>query len=449
MHDERSPNPSRTTTTVASLVLFVSVVAVYGTASFVMDGDANVTDFSSGIYDMDIQRVVTDLTSRLEGYRTSVHPLQKILIAPIGIELNSLLFGGGDRLATAKLLVGAFVLIQGLLVCVLAYQLSEGAWPAALAAGAIHAFSFASLLAASLPESAALASVASTIPLIWGAARTGRAFTGWEVVVWALIGVLSIGLTITQIACWSIALVFRVASAHDAGVRASRTALLKAALCVVLLLVLTGIAVEVQARMFEGTPRFYMTNPVAGERPFFRLGSIAAQPIYHTFRLLAHFSLFDFVAPFPGFSDFLIRDYVGFEYWSLSIEAARVDQVNALQWMLAVAVLCAVVSGCIALRRAGFRFVAPGLCVAFQFGLHFFYGREYVLYAPHWHGVWVAMLVAAVWNAWPRRRSAMLLASGLLCVAMLANNLAVLAEVYREVEAGLQVSVRDSHGALK
>ena len=45
-----------------------------------------------------------------------------------------------------------------------------------LAAGAISSFSFASLLAASLPESAALASVSATIPLIWLASRAGRRF---------------------------------------------------------------------------------------------------------------------------------------------------------------------------------------------------------------------------------------------------------------------------------
>ena len=111
--------------------------------------------------------------------------------------------------------------------------------------------------------------------------------------------------------------------------------------------------------------------------------------------------------------------------------------------------LCGVTAGCLALRRADARFVAPALCIASQFGLHFFYGREYVLYAPHWHGVWVAMLVAACWNAWPTRRTILLVAIGALCVAMLANNLWVLSEVYRQVEAGLQIAVRDTHGVLR
>ncbi|MGE4606939.1 MAG: hypothetical protein AAEJ52_09380 [Myxococcota bacterium] len=435
-----------------SVVLLVSVVAVYGYVSFVLPGDVDVTDHGSSIYDMDIQRVVVDLTSELEGYRTSVHPLQKLFVAPLGIELNSIVFGGANRLWTAKLLVGAFMLLQALLVCVLAYQLTGGALPAGLAAGVISSFSFSSLLAASLPESAALASVGATIPLIWLGARTGRPFSGWEVVGWALIGVVCIGLTITQIVCWMIALMVRIGyegrGGKGAGLRISPRAVRGAALSVALFLVVTWSAVQLQSELFSGTPEFYTSNPIAGEQPFFRLGSIGLQPIHHTLRLVAHFAVFDFAAPFPGFSDFLIRDY-GFDYWSLSIEEARIDQVTPLQWGLAAFVLLGVGVGCLALRRADARFVAPGLWVASQFGLHFFYGREYILYAPHWHGVWVAMLVAACWNAWPKRRTALLVASGVLGIAMLANNLAVLSEAYRQVEAGLGTSVRDSHGTLR
>ena len=62
--------------------------------------------------------------------------------------------------------------------------------------------------------------------------------------------------------------------------------------------------------------------------------------------------MFDFAAPFPGYADFLIRDY-GFDYWSLSIEEARFDRVTALQWALAAVVLLGVAAGCFALRQIG------------------------------------------------------------------------------------------------
>jgi hypothetical protein len=87
--------------------------------------------------------------------------------------------------------------------------------------------------------------------------------------------------------------------------------------------------------------------------------------------------------------------------------------------------------------------------VAGQFGLHFFYGREPILYSPHWHGVLVGVLVAASWNGLSQRRWILLAAAGGLSAAMLANNLVVLDSVYREVDAGLGIDARDSEGALR
>jgi hypothetical protein len=114
---------------------------------------------------------------------------------------------------------------------------------------------------------------------------------------------------------------------------------------------------------------------------------------------------------------------------------------------LAGALLLAVLGACTGLRRAGARFVAPAVCVASQLALHVVYGREYVLYSPHWHGVLVALLVAAAWTGFPRRRPAMLMAAVALSATMLANDVVVMRAVYGEVEAGLGVRARDARGA--
>ena len=58
------------------------------------------------------------------------------------------------------------------------------------------------------------------------------------------------------------------------------------------------------------------------------------------------------------------------------------------------------------LGRMDRRFAAPILCIASQFALHLFYGREYILYSPNWHGAVTAVLVAAAWNGMPTRRQA-------------------------------------------
>ena len=60
----------------------------------------------------------------------------------------------------------------------------------------------------------------------------------------------------------------------------------------------------------------------------------------------------------------------------------------------------------------------------------------------------VALLVASAWRALGRRRFVLPLASAILSGAMLANGVAVLKEVYREVALGLDAELRDERGRI-
>jgi len=204
---------------------------------------------------------------------------------------------------------------------------------------------------------------------------------------------------------------------------------------------------RLQSELYPQAARADAERPLAVELHFLRTDRLAAAPVSHTGRLIGHFLIFDFVAPFPGYSDFLIRDYA-LDYWSLSVEEAGLAQWAPAQIALAGAVLLAALAAFAGLRRADARFVAPALCVVSQFALHLAYGREYVLYSPHWHGVLVAVLVAAAWNRFPRRRGVMLAAAAVLSAAMLLNDLVVMRAVYREVEAGLGTRGRGAGGVL-
>ena len=81
------------------------LLSVYGAASFVLPRGVDLMRHSSGIYDMDVPRVVADVTTRLPAYRPAVHPLQKLLLAPLGQYVNTRFFSGTDRLAAAKVLI--------------------------------------------------------------------------------------------------------------------------------------------------------------------------------------------------------------------------------------------------------------------------------------------------------------------------------------------------------
>ena len=421
----------------------IALLGFYHLTGVVLAGDADVLQHSSGIYDMDVKRVVVDFTSSHPGLRTSVHPLQKLLVAPVGARLGALL--GGDALAAARTIVAFAVSLNAALVGWLAWLLTGGACGAALLACLIAGASFSSVLAASVPESAALASLGAVAPLLLLSGRRHKTFSWGEAVAWGAMLCFCIALTVTQVVNGLIALAVRVAFARrEGGTRVLRPVLARAALALALGAGLTFLGVEVQARAYPGTPRFYAEQPVSGERPFLRTTAAVTTPLRQAGRLATHFLVIDSAAPLPAYSDFLLRDW-GIQSWSLSAEEAGAESWRPAQLAIVALLLALIGSVVVWGRWRDPRLVAPAACLAFHFALHLVYGREYVLYSPHWHGVGVAMLVAAGWNGALRRRVAGF-AVAVLCLALLVNDVVVMRAVYREVAHGLGADVRDIHG---
>ena len=185
--------PSGRAALAAAVLGGLGLLAVYGYASFALPGDADIRRFSSGIFDMDVSRVVADLATGQPAYRQSVHPLQKLLVAPFGRALNAVLFGGRNPLGAARLLIAVCMTLQTLAAGALAWQLARRSLSAALAAACVCAFSFSTWLAASIPESAAVASLATVLPLLFLGARWRRDFPKWEALCWGLLAVLGVG----------------------------------------------------------------------------------------------------------------------------------------------------------------------------------------------------------------------------------------------------------------
>ena len=424
----------------AFVALALALLGLYAFVAFALPGDADVLPHSSGIYDMDVKRVMVDLTTSKPGYRTSAHPLQKLLLAPWGEALAELT---GDRLTAAKTLALIATWLGALAAGALARALSGGDWRPAIAATALTGTSFAFLLAAGIPESATFAGLATAAPLLLWLARRQRPLGLPETLAWGALAALAFGLTFTQVANVAIALGARLWERHVAGtpvrelLRRAGTALLAGA-------ALAGALSELQAHLYPKTPRIWVGNPVAAEQPFVRAGAIRSIPVTHTGRLLLHFGVIDFVAPMPVLSDFLMRDY-GIPTWSLSAEEVGWKEWDPAQLALAVALLAAFAAALRFGRWRDPRLLVPGACLLFHFALHWFYGREYVIYAPHWHAVLVATGVAAVWNG-ARGRRVLVATSLLLAAALLASNLTVLRASYEEVTWGLGTESRDRHG---
>jgi hypothetical protein len=436
---------------IAVVLAGLGLFGLYTCAAFLLPGDANVMAFSSGLFDMDVSRVVSDLATDRPSYRASVHPLQKLLVSPLGRAIDVLAFDGRSPLGAARVLIGLCMTLQALAAGALAWQWTRGSRSAAFAAFVLCGFSFASLLAASVPESAAVASLAAVAPLCLSNARWRRPFTAVEAGGWVLLGLLGFGLTITQLGFWALALGLRAtlgrapADASVAGVLGAPSRQLALVAGVVVLLGWGG--TQLQAAWYPPATRAESGSALASELNFFRTAELTAAPAAHLARLLAHVAIIDFAAPFPATSEFLIRDY-GLDYWSLSVESAGAAEWAPAQRALAFAVGLWVVLGCIGLRHADARLLAALLGVAAQLVMHVVYGREYVLYAPHWHAVWVALLTAGVWLALPRRPLSLALIALSLATALAVNNTVVLRVAYAELAAGLGVSARDSDGSL-
>jgi hypothetical protein len=399
---------------------------------------------SSGILDMDVARVVADVTSARPAYRASVHPLQKLLLAPVGALLEGAVFRDGG-LGAARLLIALATVLSALSCAILTGWLCRGARMPALAAGALAGVSFSSILAGSIPESAAFAALPAVLPLLLLAWRWERDFGAGELAAWAVLGVLGLGLTLTQAVHWLIALGARLWLSP--GLRGRKGRGLRAAASAVLAAGLLVAAVQVQARLYPGTPAFWRTDPISGESPWLRLGALRDTPVLHGGRLLAHFLVLDFAAPVPVPSDFLIRS--GFDYWALSIEEADPRAWPAARIALGLLVLAATGWGLWHVPRRDPRFLAPGLCVASQLALHLCYGREYVIYSPHWHGILVAVLVAGAWHGLGSRRRWLPAAAAGLAALLLANNLLVMRALHREIRFGLGAAHRDDAGRLR
>lgn len=442
------------------LVLSAAVLAAfYLFGSFSLSGDANILKYSSGIYDMDVGRVVDDWTTQYGSRRLRVHPLYKLVVAPLGGVLRDSRGGGQPAgLEVVRCLIALGMALHALLAGWLAAQLSRS-WAVAIAAALLCGVSFSSVLLGTIPESASLACLAGIASLVFLNARLARRLTWGEAGAWGLLGLLGIALTITQIMYWLVALTVRVGllllrpEIAEAPAPPPRGLAARVGVAVAIATLLTAAGSLVQSRVYPRSYAFYDQNPVANEAQWFRTEDIREAPLEHGMRLVRHFLIYDFVAPFPAMSDYLMHFYRNTwkgrtGYWTLSLEEAswegwRLQHIPLLG--LHAAFLAFAISGA---RSMDVRFLAPLVCLAGQIGLHFLYGREYILYSPHWHGTLCAVLVALAFRSPSAARRWLPAVMAALVIGTLANSVVVLRHTYAEVAAGLHRSFRDDAGIL-
>lgn len=399
-----------------AVMLIAYVIAAFGLSRGVDVAGSPGNAF----FDMDTGRVISDWTSWDGAERARTHPLYKYL-ALVGEPLGRAV----GATTAARLLCIAGLLATALAAGMLARELSGGDTRAGLIAMAITGSSFCFVLLAAIPDSAALAGLFGALPMLLLYRQRHCAMPPWEIIAWIALAVGSFGVTISQFGFFAVAFAARLAWLPGGW---KPRAACGAAVLVIGVLVAWGL-LELQARTFE-TRKYYKINRiVAQEFKFFETEELRAEPLWRGANLLSHFAAQHFVAPQPVVARWSPPRDPARSFLSLTIVDSGWRHFAPWQWplLLSHAALLVFVAARARWRR---EFWPLALVLAGQLAMHFIYGREWVIYAPNWHGVLVALLVALVARE-IRLRPPVVAWLAIHAALLLAVNVATLGNIWR------------------
>ncbi len=404
--------------------------AYYFYCSFILSKRMNLLPYGSSIFDADVWRFPHDwLYLNDSGGRNIYHPLTNFFVAPFGMLLRVLFFKNNPFDALRLICIPA-VILNSAIIALVVRKLTDSRF--AIVAFALCGVSFASLLFACVPESAAIASISGSLPFLLLYYRIGKRFSYTECILWALTGVFAFGITVTQIMNWGAALGGRILLFHSSD--KNKPLLGKALLCLSLFLLLLSISIFTQLRVNPQSTYYF--SKIGQERNHLRLNELISQPVYHTVRLGNHFLIYSFMGVTPKLSDFLMNAY-GLKYYSISIEEQTLHGWSKLQGFSCLLLLLLLYMPIIRYGRINRVLLPLFIALGGQFVLHLLYGREYVLYSGNWHGLTVAASFGLLQTVPTNRRRFLLSGIALLCVILAINNALVMKRVYNDYSTRL------------
>lgn len=425
---------------------------------------AGIDVVGSRVFEMDVQRVVVHWTCKsVLVLRGEPHPLSRLFVTPMGSALRDWRSDGAETgracrnsspaaLEVARLLTGVFMAVYVASTALLIAQLTGGSAAAALLGSAVCMVSFSSILLAAFPDSASLSGLATLFPLLFLNYRRKRPCTWAEVAGWALLGLFCIGVTITQVINWLIALAFRFRAWrlwHRSSSGAGTPSFLRLGAILALFLLSFVLALHLQRALYGGLR--FRPSRLTREQGYSVFNPLANHvgPGTHVARVSLHFFGYNFAAPFPALSYRYVRLYPIHDRWMLSLIEAEPADWAPLQRGLAFLLLIGFAVGAAGVVRPDIALAAPLACVAAQLALHLLYGDEYILYSTNWHGALVAILITGVWRGGPKMRRFGGAVWAACAIGLFVNNVVVLNSVYTELEGGLEEVRRDAAGGLK
>ncbi len=421
----RRPGPAWLPLTLLPLLVCLLCLVAFGFSAGVdLMGSPN-----NAFYDMDTTRVISDWTSWSASGRPRTHPIYKY-IAFLGMPVNAVAFDGAHPASAARLLSIGFLALQIALAGHLAWRLTNNPWAAAIVMALLGA-SFSTFLHAAIPDTASASGIFTLLPFVLWAECRGRPFTPAEAALWVLVALGGYGVTISQVLPVAVAFWFRFGEIRSAMPRVLWGRYL-AAMGVGFVALVVGLK-ELQEEIFPGTESHYKINEVVKkEFKFFESEQVFGNPLGRLADQAAQSLVYTFVSPEPVIAE-----------WSPPRETRRflsitlVDEdFRSWRWWHAPAVagtLALLGAGLWHLRRRPWA-LALGIPLLAQALLHFVYGREFLIYAPNWHGMLVVMLICALPAGWwrgPWLRT-LLVVYTLLLVGMNLHAVQRTFEIYRE-----------------
>lgn len=411
---------------VACVGLFVLFHALYGSLGFLL-ARTSAFDTYDILFEIDTPRSVDDFARFHGGHdRTSVHPIFVLLVNPVG-SLTALVLG--SRVAAAILLNSLFG-ASGVALAFLLFRRFTGDDFNAILLSLALGFSASHLVCGIVPSATALAACTLLLAhvIFLASLKRGQARMG----TWILVGILCMGVTTTNLAQPLILLCIVVLS--SAGRDANRSFPRSIVAFAIPVVFGTAVLALVQKMIYPSSRVFFTLRAFTRELPFASLW-IVEQPFVVIGRVLKHFFLIDVVAPLPALSS--IGDKViPAVTFTTSRDWLGVGWLGAVLWLAWLAVAITQIPR---LERRELLFaLGITLCLAFNLGLHSFYGVgekgniELLLYSGHFTFLTVAFGAVTLL----RRRWGPRLVLIPMIVLIGANNLLVMASIIGVYAAG-------------
>lgn len=347
-----------------ALVLFCGCFLLYTLLGTRLKNTAAApfTSCSDVLFQMDVPRVITDMTDfHGDHSRAKVHPLYVLFVNPLGVFLNQTF--KGHTVLWAVALNAAFASASVTLAFLL-FRLMAGGTLKALLLSLIFAFSASHLILSIIPETASLAtlSLLATYAVFWVDLYRRRL----PLSVWAACGVCAFGATTTNLAqtciCFAAARLFVPKALRG-------RALVSAASFAGLILAASIILTLVQKAIYPSASLFFQPSAYVGRFEYASL-YVLQHPLEVGSQLFRHFLVANVVAPLPKPVDV---------HWPLTGITFSTSWSFSLAGCGALAVWTVLALGrCEASHfRTYARFYAGlGLCVLANLALHSFYGIE-------------------------------------------------------------------------